>query len=243
MNSAVRMMALTLIVGLWMTGCSAPPPGVDFDVFLDPDRPRAIVAGKPYVIEPPDTIQILAPEATEDLNNVTATLRPDGYITLPLIGEIMAAGKTPTQLAAEIEEAALRYYERVTIQVKMLTFASKRYYMAGETSAGPKQYTGRDTVLDAALGAGIPRSAWPERAVLIRPSEQPDLIARMSINLRDLYEMGDHRYNVVLEEGDILFIPTNPVAQIGIFVQNLISPVDPVIRAVSTPARASAGLP
>ncbi|MCC5828846.1 MAG: polysaccharide biosynthesis/export family protein [Phycisphaeraceae bacterium] len=243
MESRVCAMVMALAMVVALAGCRVPPPGVDFDVFLDPDRPRAIVAGKPYVIEPPDSIRVLAPEASEDLHNVTATIRPDGYITLPLIGEMMAAGKTPSQLAAEIEEAALRYYDRITVQVEMTSFVSKRYYMAGETSAGPKQYTGRDTVLDAALSAGIPRSAWPERAVLIRPSEQPDLIARMTVNLRDLYELGDHRYNVVLEEGDILFIPTNRVAQVGIFVQNLISPVDPVIRAISTPARASAGLP
>jgi hypothetical protein len=58
----------------------------------------------------------------------------------------------------------------------------------------------------------------------------------MTVDLTDMYEMGDLKYNAVLEEGDIVFIPTNPVAMVGIFIQNLISPVQPVIQAASVPA-------
>jgi polysaccharide biosynthesis/export protein len=199
-------------------------------------KPRPIVGGKPYVIEPPDTIRIIAPNAPE-LDNKELSLRPDGVVTLYLLGDVFAAGKTPTQLASEIEEKILRYYQDVTVQIEVVSFNSKVYYMAGETSMGPKPYRGTDTVLDAVLSAGIPPTAWPEKLYVFRPNEEEQLIRRMRIDFTDMIKRGDLRYNAVLEEGDIIFLPINPLAAIGRTIQNLLSPVQPVITAAQTPAR------
>lgn len=224
--------ALALLTLSFSTGCV--PKYTDYDAFMR--VPKPIVGGKPYVIEPPDSILIIAPEAIE-IDNENQGLRPDGYITLHLLGDVFAAGKTPVQLAAEIEERILRYYQDVTVQVRVTSFNSKRYYMAGETSQGPRPYTGTDTVLDAVLSAGLPRSSWPEKVVVLRPNENADLIRRMSVNMKEMTEKGYLRYNAVLEEGDIVFVPINPLAAVGVFVQNLLSPVDPAIRAVASPGR------
>lgn len=227
-----------LAVLLAAAGCS-PPHYTDHAAFIK--KPRPIVGGKPYVIEPPDTIRIIAPNAPE-VNNAQVTLRPDGVVTIYLLGDVFAAGKTPTQLASEIEEKILKYYVDATVQVEVVGFNSKFYYMAGETAMGPKPYTGKDTVLDAVLRAGIPRSAWPEKLVVLRPNEEEQLIKRMSLNFRDMIEKGDLRYNAVLEEGDIVFMPINPLAAIGVAVQNLLAPVQPIITGISTPARAGAAV-
>ncbi len=224
-----------LLVGA-LAGC--PPTYHDYDAFLR--TPRPIVGGKPYVIEPPDTIQLICPNAPE-LNNQTLTIRPDGYATLYLLGDVFVAGKTPTQLASELEEMLNKYYEDVTVQVQVTNFASKVYYMAGETAAGRHPYTGRDTLLDAVIG-NVPRTAWPEYTVLLRPNEQGKLIRRMTVNIKDLYEKGDLKYNAVLEEGDIIYIPINPLAAIGVVVQNLLSPVSPVLSAYTTPGGAASAV-
>jgi len=228
-------LALLMAIASTMIGCG-PPKYTDYDAFVK--TPRPIVGGKPYVIEPPDSIRIIAPNAPE-IDGIGQRLRPDGYVTLYLLGDIFAAGKTPTQLASEIEERILKFYQDVDVQIQVTGFNSKRYYVAGETSAGIRQFNGTDTVLDAALGSGIPRTSWPEKAVLIRPNEQGDLIRRMSVNLAKMVETGDLKYNVVLEEGDILFIPVNPLAAIGYTFQNLLFPVSPAISAVGTPYRLS----
>lgn len=217
------------------TGCATKY--TDYDAFMK--SPRPIVGGKPYIIEPPDAIRIIAPNAPE-VDNATPSIRPDGYITMYLLGDIFVAGKTPTQLAAEVEEKMLKYYQDVTVQVEVTQFNSKKYYVAGETNAGPKPYTGTDTVLDAVLSAGVPATAWPEKLVVLRPNEQGELVRRMSIDFNDMIQRGDLKYNAVLEEGDIIYLPINPLAAVGRIVSNLLMPVDPAIRAVSTPARASA---
>lgn len=237
LTGAPRLVLLVMAALLLMGGSVGCVPAYkDYSAFMR--SPRPIVGGKPYIIEPPDTIRFIAPNAPE-IHNLNASLRPDGYITLYLLGDVFAAGKTPTQLASEIEERMLRYYQDVTVQIEVTGFASKRYYLAGEIGGGPRQYNGTDTVLDAVLSVGVARSAWPEKLVVLRPNENGELIRRMRINFKDMYEKGDLKYNAVLEEGDIIFMPINPIAAVGVFVQNLLSPVQPVINAASTPARVS----
>lgn len=233
------LQALTLLLAMaWLGGSvGCVSDFKDYDAFVK--KPRPIVGGKPYVIEPPDSIRIIAPNAPE-IHNQAATIRPDGYITLYLLGDVFVVGKTPTQLASEIEEKILKYYQDVTVQVEVTGFNSKVYYMAGETSMGPKPYTGKDDVLRAVLGAGIPRTAWPEKLVVLRPNEEGDLIRRMTIDFTDMIALGDLKYNAVLEEGDIIFMPTNPFAQVGIIVQNLLSPVQPAVQLAQTPASVAA---
>jgi polysaccharide export outer membrane protein len=225
---------LLAAAALLSVGCV--PTYTDHEAFVR--TPTPVVGGKPYVIEPPDSIRLIAPNAPE-LNNTRVTLRPDGYVTFYLVGEVFAAGKTPAQLSAEIEEKVMRYYQDATVQVEVVSYASKVYYIAGETRAGPKPYTGRDTVLDAVLGAGIPRSAWPQRLIVMRPDESGDMVHRMSVNVDDMIKRGDLHHNAVLEEGDILYMPQNPLAKIGSTVQNLLMPVDPLIEAGRVPASAA----
>lgn len=221
-----------LVGACLLAGCV--PYYADTDAFII--APRQSYSFKPYVIEPPDQIRIIAPAAPE-INNIDQQLRPDGYITLHLIGDILAADKTPRDLAQEIEEKIKDFYQNVNIEVRVIGFNSKVYYMVGETNMGPVPYTGNDSVFDAVMRAGIPFTAWPEKAVVIRPNEVSGLVKRMSIDLKAMMETGDFRRNAVLEEGDIVFIPINPLAAIGRVFQNLLLPVQPAIAAVSTPAR------
>ncbi len=222
---------VALACGMAATGCT--PTYNDYEAFYK--SPKPIVGGGPYVIEPPDSISIIAPGAPE-IDGSGGGVRPDGYITLHLLGDIFAAGKTPTQLAAEIEEKALKYYQDVSVEVQVDGYGSKSYYMSGEFNGGQRSYNGTDTIMDAVLSAGIPRTAWPEKLVVIRPNERGDLIKRMTINVKDMLEKGDLKYNIVIEEGDILFMPIHPFAAVGVAVQNILAPVSPIIQAVSAPA-------
>lgn len=231
--------ALLALALLLSGGCGTKY--ADFDAFIK--KPMPVAGGRPYVIEPPDTLRMICPNAPE-LHNANVRLRPDGYITLYLIGDHFAAGKSPEQLSAELQEKLMRYYQDVTMQVEVTGYNSKVYYIAGETHAGPRPYTGRETVLDAVLEAGIPRTSWPEKLIVMRPDGNGAATKRMTINFMDMIRRGDLSHNALLEEGDILFMPTNPLAAIGGHVSNLIAPVDPILNAASTPAKAATiGMP
>ena len=116
-------LACLLLAVLSAVGCSGTNY-TDYEAFMK--KPRPIVGGKPYVIEAPDAIRILAPNAPE-IDRAGGTIRPDGYITMPLLGDVFVAGKTPTQLAAELQVKILKYYEDVNVQVEVTNFNSKVY--------------------------------------------------------------------------------------------------------------------
>lgn len=215
-----------------MAGCVTRYADIE-DFVVTPKQSHSL---KPYVIEPPDVIRIIAPNAPE-IHNDQQRIRPDGVITLHLIGDQLASEKTPTQLAMEIQEKISEFYEDVKVQVRVTQYNSKVYYMAGETRSGPVAYTGNNTVFDAVMRSGLPPTSWPEKAALIRPNEDGNLIRRMSIDLKAMQETGDFSQNAVLEEGDIIFVPINPLAAVGRALQNLLMPINPAIRAVATPAR------
>jgi len=228
--TAFALIAMLLSLG----GCGTNYK--DFDAFVK--TPKPVAGGKPYIIEPPDSLRLICPNAPE-LDNANVRLRPDGYVTLYLLGDVFAAGKSPEQFAAEIEEKLLKYYQDVTVQCQVTGYNSKVYYVAGETRAGSQPYTGRETVLDAILNAGIPRSSWPEKLIVMRPDGNGGVTKRMTINFQDMIRKGDLTNNAMLEEGDILYLPTNPFAAIGGHVRNLIAPVDPILNAAATPAKMS----
>lgn len=231
-----RLMTLLLAVTL-LTAGGCVPNYTDHKAFIK--NPAPVVGGKPYIVEPPDTLRVIAPNAPE-LHDKEVTVRPDGYVTLYLVGDHFVAGKTPVQIAAEIEQKVLKYYQDVTVQVEVIGFNSKVYYVAGETRNGPMPYTGKDTVLDAMLRSGIPRSSWPSKVLVLRPDGKGGTTKRMTIDINDMIKRGDVSNNAVLEEGDILYLPTHPLAQIGYTVQNILMPVNPILQGVATPGRAAA---
>ena len=229
-RSLIPGILLWVMVGALLAGC--PPTYTDHDAFMK--SPKPIVGGRPYVIEPPDRFRVLCPSIPE-VHEREYSIRPDGYVTMDLLGEVFVAGKTPTQLGNELEEKLLHYYEEASVQVQVTVFGSKFYYMTGETAAGRRAYTGRDTLMDAVTGS-IPRTAWPEYTILLRPNEEGHLIRRMTLDVRDLYQKGIWKHNVVLEEGDIIYVPVNPLAGVGVVFQNLLAPVDPLVELGTTPA-------
>ena len=117
---AAIFVVMALCMTLTTVGCA--PAYTDFEAFIK--SPRPIVGGKPYILEPPDRVAVIAPGAPE-IDGQGGTIRPDGYITLHLLGDIFVAGKTPSQLGAEIEEKILRYYQDVSVQVEVVGFNSK----------------------------------------------------------------------------------------------------------------------
>jgi polysaccharide export outer membrane protein len=161
-----------------------------------------------YLIGPGDSLQIFV-WRNPDLST-TVPVRPDGRISIPLVEDIESAGKTPTQLARDIESKLKKFVTDPVVTVIVSNFVgpySQQVRVVGEASE-PKAvpYRQKMTALDAMIATGgLTPYAAGDRATLVRTVNGH----QQSYNLRlgDLLKDGDMSANVPLEPGDVIIIP------------------------------------
>jgi polysaccharide export outer membrane protein len=221
----IAFVILSLIL-VSLTGCFSSNPE-DIRAFTKPYE--ADITADNYILEPPDEILILCAKSPE-IHEQKQGIRPDGKISFEKIGEIEAAGKTPKQLAEDIRLKAVEYYQitnEYPVDVRVTSFQSKVYYILGQVySPGPRIYTGRDTVLTAIALAQPNPMAWIERIQVIRPSmdenEKPKIF---EINMDRLMAHGDRSKDVLLQEGDIIYVPPTILGWISLKIEEAIRPI------------------
>jgi len=160
-----------VLVGVMAAGCG-PSQADRLRLFLN-DRPKPIAEGVPYRVLPPDVISIRSTYVPE-INGETQQIRPDGFVNLPLVGEIDVVGDErkglkPTEIEERIKKACEGYYERVDATVQVTGYNSQRVFVFGQVGrAGPQPWTGANTVMDVLATSQPTTLAWPERIVLVR---------------------------------------------------------------------------
>jgi len=225
-------------------------------------KPRSCVSGVEYRVYPPDVVEITSKNVPE-IDGVKQQVRPDGKINLPLVGEISVAGRTPKEVEKAVIEAARDYYEQVDATLTVAAYLSQKYYVFGQVMRpGSMPWTGRDSVLDALARAQPTNLAWPERIVLVRgaepmvggaaperesmsyairgvhPEKKENPRHRMTLNLMAMIRSGDLDNNVLLKPEDVIYVRANPLAAIGLAIQNLLLPIRPAAETVGMPAGA-----
>ena len=150
---------------------------------------------------------------------MTVPVRPDGRISTPLVPEMVAAGKTPSQLARDLTERLSEFVKTPNVTVIVSGFIgplNRQIRVIGE-AAEPQAIPYRDhmTVLDVMIMTkGLTRYAAGNRAVIVRrvggqPGAQPgdDHQKSIPVRLGDLIKDGDISQNVEMQPGDTLIIP------------------------------------
>ena len=225
---ALACVALSLLVA---AGCA--PTYTDYSAFVR--HPKPTVVAEEYRIAPPDKVSLQSRRVRE-LSKVSRQVRPDGRIRLPLLGSVMAAGKTSEELSAELSEMARTYYEDADVTAFVSGFNSKKIFVFGEvTDAGPRRFTGANTVLETLAGAQPTRLADPSKIRILRPSPDGEVRRLMTIDFNDMVKRGDTTLDAVLEEGDIVYVPANPLAATGLALQQLLLPLQPAATVVQNP--------
>jgi polysaccharide export outer membrane protein len=185
---------------------------------------------KQYILQPPDEIEVHCIKAPE-INLQRQQIRPDGKVSYEAVGEIQAAGKTCTQVAEVLREKIIELYKLSgdsPIDIRVVAFRSKRYYVLGQVATpGAQVYSGRDTVLSAIALAGSPTVlAWQERIQVIRPSHDPNTKPKIfEINFDRMSAHGDITKNVLLEEGDVIYVPPTILAAAAMKIEEFIRPI------------------
>jgi len=197
---------LTLIVLLTVVfaigGCAKPrfPPL--------PEATYQMRYAHKYKVGPGDSVEIFVwryPEVS-----TTVPVRPDGYISAPLLEDVPAAGKTPTELARDLEEALSVFLRDPLVTVIVQGFVGifpEQIRVLGEaTEPRSLQYRDGMTLLDLMIAVGgITEFADGNRSVLVRFEDGEK--RQYTVRLRDLIEEADLSANVDLQPGDILLIP------------------------------------
>jgi len=211
---------------LGLTGCFSSRPE-DIEAFL---RPRdANVTAESYVLQPPDGIEIYCSNVPE-IHLQRQRIRPDGKVSFEALGEIEVAGKTPQQAADVLKKKVAELYTLPgdnPIDVRIFAYLSKVYYVLGQVSApGVKDYTGRDTLLSALAEAQPNALAWEERIQVIRPSSDASIRPKIfEVNFDRMIAHGDTSMDVLLQEGDIVYVPPTVLAVAAMMVEEIIRPI------------------
>lgn len=206
----------------------------DYDAFIR--TPRPMVTLTDYRLQPPDQILITSKRVRE-LASHEERVRPDGKITLPLLGAVYVAGKTPEEVTKELRELAKAYYDDADITLRVSGFNSKKIYVWGEVAIpGPYTYDGANTLQGTLARAQPTRLAEFSHIHILRPGNDGKLTKRMTINLYDMIERGDTKLDTVLEEGDIIYVPANGLATVGLTLQQILLPIQPAAATVKGPS-------
>ena len=182
-------------------------------------RSRASTAAV-YRLVPGDQITTRCyfnPQLDEDL-----IVRPDGNISLSLIGEIRATGKTAAELSNEITKAYAQYFVKPTAVVIVRQFTRHRVFTAGDLR-NPGQLnlvTGARTVLESlAASGGVTDTGTLTHVILIRrlPSEKAPMVAEL--DLADALSGDDPSQDVPLMPNDFVYVPRSGAADFNLAMQ------------------------
>ncbi len=195
------MFLAVIAVSLGIASCSSPYEDVEQEVTADVDTGD-------YIIGALDVVEVFVWRAPDVSARVP--VRPDGRISTPLVEDMQAAGKTPTQLARDLENELRTYLQDPVVTVVVQSFQGpldQQVRVVGE-AAQPVSvpYRSEMTILDVMIAVGgLTPFADGNSSVLIRGHGEGQ--RAMRVRLDDLLRDGDISANAPVAPGDIILIP------------------------------------
>jgi len=193
-------LAAAALAGLVLAGCGSASR-------LPLAPAEAAVSDHRYRIGPLDQLNIIVWRNAE--LSATVTVRPDGRISVPLVEDVLAAGRSPAELAREVEQTLARVIRDPSVTVIVSGFQgvyADQIRIVGE-AARPQSvpYRQNMTILDVMIQAGgLTDFADGNGAVLVRGAEGG---RQYGVRLKDLLKRGDISANVQVRPGDIIIVP------------------------------------
>ena len=157
-----------------------------------------------YVIGPTDTLAVTVwkePTLTGSL-----LVRPDGMISMPLLGDVRASGLTPLQLADSIQARLKKFFQDPNVSVVLMQIHSKTIYLLGEVGKkGPVEMTPGMTLLEAISSAGgLTDFANAKKIYILR--NETGAHKKIPVHYKEALK-GDSACNVLLKPGDTIVVP------------------------------------
>ena len=191
----------------------------------------AVETPSSYRVGAPDSLTIsILPEPTIE---AAVQVRPDGMITVPLIGEVTAGGRTIPEIAAEIEQRIARYKRDPHVSVALTAAASTDIVILGEVARQASFPLVKETRIVEAIGlvGGTTAFSSDSRIRVIRTVNGVTQVMR--VNLQAI-RRGDLSTNLMLEPGDFVYVPPTLWARFGYALNTLLFPFQPVMGMART---------
>lgn len=141
--------------------------------------------------------------------STTVPVRPDGLISTPLVEDMPAAGKTPSELARDLEKALSEYVRNPKVNVIVTSFVGGAQVRVVGQATNPQAlpYRSNMTLLDVMIAVGgLGEFAAGNRAKIVRRTADGGQ-QEIRVRLADLLNKGDMAANVAMQPGDVLIIP------------------------------------
>ena len=185
-----------------------------------------------YRVGPPDQIIVEVKGYPE--YSRTMIVRPDGKVTVPSVGDIYVEKMTMPEITAAVTEALKKELSQpiVTVSVQMAT--SKAIYVLGEVkSPGSQPYYGDMNLVDA-IGAAKGFNFYGDMAKITVTRESLDKPEVILVDLKKLIYKGAAEQNIVLHDGDIIYVPPTPFAKVGYAFDQLLYPFRSLLSGLVT---------
>jgi polysaccharide export outer membrane protein len=166
-----------------------------------------LIVTSEYYIGPEDVLEIIV-WRNADLSKVV-TVRPDGRISLPLLGDIEATGLTPSELTSNIVNRLKQFKETPTVSVVVQQVNSYGVFVLGEvTKPGRYFLKSKTTLLQAiTIAGGFTPIAARNKIVIFRFGEGKNNEIRLKASYDDIVLRDGHQQNYVLKPGDTIVVP------------------------------------
>jgi polysaccharide export outer membrane protein len=189
----------------------APVPAADAPAAASPDAaspalptPAAAAPADSYIIGASDMLAVTVWKETS--MSGSDLVRPDGMISLPLLGDVKAAGLTPLELSSQIAARLKKYIQDPNVSVVVVAIHSKIVYLLGEVGKkGPLEMTPGMTMLQAIASAGgLTDYANTKKIYILRDEDGKH--QKIPVRYKDALK-GDGSLDVVLKPGDTIVVP------------------------------------
>lgn len=221
MKPGVCMLMGSLMCGMGTGFAMAEPPSGQAQVSV-PSQHRiseaaeksSLIVTPDYTIGPEDVLEITVWRNT-DLSKVVA-VRPDGRISLPLIGDVGAAGRTAAQLADAIAEKLKEFKENPQVSIVVKEVNSYAIYVLGEvTKPGKYPLKSKTTLLQAiTLASGFTPAAARNKIVVFRFGELGGKDTKIKASYDDIIMRDESPQNIQLKPGDTIVVPSETMVLI-----------------------------
>lgn len=177
-----------------------------------------------YRISPGDSVEFKF-TFNQELNEVV-TVRPDGFLSLAMIGDVAASGETPESLSQVVSSRYVHILRRPQVAAIMRTFSSQRVFVTGEVFApGVVPIGGHMTLTQAVVSAGGIKPTGCSTQVLLLRYGGSNTATVIPVSLKNLLK--GKAPDILLTAYDVVYVPRTRIAQVGTFVEQYINNIVP----------------